>query len=83
MAMGVPVLATAVGGPAEIVREGVDGYLLDPGRPAAWADAAAALAGDPGRRAQMGAAGRASVLERFTAERHGAAIMDIYSRVTA
>jgi glycosyltransferase involved in cell wall biosynthesis len=83
MAMGVPVLATAVGGPAEIVREGVDGYLLDPGDPAAWADAAATLAREPQRRAALGAAGRASVLERFTPEHHAAAIMDMYSRVTA
>jgi glycosyltransferase involved in cell wall biosynthesis len=65
------------------VREGVDGYLLDPGDPAAWADAAATLAREPQRRAALGAAGRASVLERFTPEHHAAAIMDMYSRVTA
>ncbi len=32
--MGVPVVATDVGGPAEIVRPGVDGLLLPPREPA-------------------------------------------------
>src|SRR5205085_2569430 len=37
MAMEVPVLATDVGGPRELVREGQDGRLLPPRAPQAWA----------------------------------------------
>jgi glycosyltransferase involved in cell wall biosynthesis len=36
MALEVPVLATNVGGPPELVRDGREGYLLPPGEPAAW-----------------------------------------------
>jgi glycosyltransferase involved in cell wall biosynthesis len=39
MALEVPVLATNVGGPPEIIREGREGYVLAPGEPAAWARA--------------------------------------------
>src|SRR5204863_500605 len=37
MAMGVPVLATNVGGPAEIVRSGQEGVTLPPRQPERWA----------------------------------------------
>ena len=33
MASGLPVVATRVGGIAEVVREGVSGWLFDPRRP--------------------------------------------------
>jgi glycosyltransferase involved in cell wall biosynthesis len=39
MALEVPVLATNVGGPPELVRDGREGYLLPPDEPAAWAEA--------------------------------------------
>lgn len=83
MALCVPVLATAVGGPAEILEDGVQGRLLAPGDPAAWAGAAAELAERPALRAAMGAAGRERVLERFTIERHAAAMVELYRRVLA
>jgi glycosyltransferase involved in cell wall biosynthesis len=70
MAVGVPVLATAVGGPAEIVRDGVDGLLLAPRDPQAWAAAAAALLDDPARRAAMARAGTARARDAFGLQRH-------------
>ena len=39
MALGVPVVATNVGGPPEIVEDGREGYLVAPREPAAWAQA--------------------------------------------
>ena len=54
LAMGVPVLATEIGGPREVVRDGVEGRLLDPRDPAPWAGAAAELLGDRAQLAAMG-----------------------------
>jgi glycosyltransferase involved in cell wall biosynthesis len=72
MLAGVPIVASREGGPAEIVRDGVDGLLVDVERPREVAGAVAGLLADPGRRAAMGAAGRARALERFSAERMAA-----------
>ena len=50
-------------------RDGVDGFLVEPGDVDAMADRLAALAGDPELRARMGAAGRERVIERYSVER--------------
>ena len=72
MARRVPVVAPAAGGPLEIVRPGVEGLLVDVKDPEALAVAVLELLGDPGRRARMGAAGRARVEAAFTEERMAA-----------
>jgi glycosyltransferase involved in cell wall biosynthesis len=69
LAAGRPVVATRVGGVPDVVRDGVDGFLVDPDAPDALAERLAELAADPQRRAQMGEAGRARVLERYAVER--------------
>ncbi|HEY4451161.1 MAG TPA: glycosyltransferase family 4 protein [Solirubrobacteraceae bacterium] len=81
MALGVPVIATNVGGPPEILDDGVQGYLLAPGEPASWARAIAGLADDPQRAAEIGRAGRRRVEERFALERHVAAVLALYARI--
>lgn len=68
-AAGRPVVATAVGGVPSVVRDGVSGYLVPPGDPAAVADRLRRLLADPALRASMGAAGRAHVSSRFGAAR--------------
>jgi glycosyltransferase involved in cell wall biosynthesis len=69
LAAGRPVVATRVGGVPDVVREGVDGYLVEAGDVEALADALARLAADPKLREQMGAAGRERVLPRYAVER--------------
>jgi glycosyltransferase involved in cell wall biosynthesis len=64
-----PAVATGVGGIPDVVRDGVDGYLVGVGQPAALAARLAELAGDPERRARMGAEGRARVMERYSVDR--------------
>lgn len=66
---GVPVVAPHLGGPAEIIRDGVDGLLADPDDPRALSSAIVKLLRDPERRTSMGVAGRQRVLERFEATR--------------
>jgi glycosyltransferase involved in cell wall biosynthesis len=68
MAVGTPVVATRVGGLAEVVDDGVTGRLVAPGDPAALA--AAVLEVLRGRDA-MGAAAREQA-RRFDAERYAA-----------
>jgi L-malate glycosyltransferase len=81
MAMGLPMLATEVGGPAEVIHDGVDGVLLPPRRPELWAaEIARLLADEPARRA-MGAAARAAALGRFGSERHASAVVALYRDV--
>ncbi|HEV3211865.1 MAG TPA: glycosyltransferase family 4 protein [Acidimicrobiales bacterium] len=57
-AVGRPVVATAVGGLAGVVLDGVTGVLVPPRDPAALAAAIQGLLDDPARAAAMGAAGR-------------------------
>lgn len=69
MAAGRPVVATRVGGVPDVVRDGVDGYLVSPADPAAMADALARLLTDEALRVEMGGAARAAVYPRFDASR--------------
>jgi glycosyltransferase involved in cell wall biosynthesis len=79
----LPVVATTVGGMAEAVEDGATGLLVPPRDEAALADALAQLAGDAGRRAAMGEAGRRLALERFSIDRMAAAYLDLYRRAVA
>lgn len=83
MALEVPVLATAVGGPPEVVQDGREGYLLDPREPRAWAQAAARIAADPQLAQRLGSAGRKRALEAFGLDRHVAAITAVYREIVA
>ncbi len=67
MAAGRPVVATRVGGLAEVVADGETGRLVPAGDATALAAALAALVRDPALRARMGAAGAARVAARFSA----------------
>jgi D-inositol-3-phosphate glycosyltransferase len=80
MALRVPVLATEVGGPREILTDGREGYLLPPRAPRAWARAARRIAEDPVHARELGDAGRRRVEAHFTVERHVSAMCEIYER---
>jgi glycosyltransferase involved in cell wall biosynthesis len=69
MAAARPVVASHVGGLAEVVADGESGLLVVPGDPVSLAAALASLAADPATRRRLGEAGRARVLARYTAAR--------------
>ena len=69
LASGTPVVANRVGGVPDVVRDGVDGFLVEPGDAEAAAERLARLAADPGLRARLGDSGRARVLARYSVSR--------------
>ncbi len=63
LAAGTPVVATAVGGVPEVVRDGENGVLVPPGDAAALAAAVERLRSDPALRERLAAGAAASVAE--------------------
>jgi glycosyltransferase involved in cell wall biosynthesis len=78
MAAGVASVSTDVGGVRDVVTGAGLGSLVPFGDAGALADAVLALADAPGRRADIGRAGRASVRERFHASRLHKDITTLY-----
>jgi glycosyltransferase involved in cell wall biosynthesis len=78
MAAELPVVASAVGGVPELVRDGETGALVPPADPAALAHALAPLVADPDLRARLGRAGRERAEHRFSLQRFRAAHLDLY-----
>jgi glycosyltransferase involved in cell wall biosynthesis len=65
MAAARPVVATAVGGVPELVRDGVEGLLVPPDDPAALATAVDRLLADPALARRLGESGRARCLQGY------------------
>jgi glycosyltransferase involved in cell wall biosynthesis len=80
MAAGLPVVASNVGGVAEIVEDGATGVLVPPGEPTALAAAIAPLLADATLRVRLGDAGRTRVRERFDVMQLQRAHVDLYTR---
>jgi glycosyltransferase involved in cell wall biosynthesis len=65
MALGVPVVATAVGGTPELVRDGVTGILISPADPAALAEAVIRAVQHPQAASERAVRARAMVEREF------------------
>jgi glycosyltransferase involved in cell wall biosynthesis len=65
-ASGVPIIATRVGGIPEIIRDGMNGRLVEPGSSRPLAEALVRLLGSAETRRAMGAAGRRIAEEEFS-----------------
>ncbi|MFO7870585.1 MAG: glycosyltransferase family 4 protein [Kiritimatiellia bacterium] len=65
MAMGVPVVTTAVSAAREILRHNVTGYMAAPADPHALAEGIKKLTLNPGLRDRIKRAGRETVTEKF------------------
>lgn len=64
LASGVPVVATGTGGPVDLVRSSIDGWLYRPGDLRDLRARVADLVGDDGKRRAFAAAARESVRDR-------------------
>jgi glycosyltransferase involved in cell wall biosynthesis len=80
-AMARPVVATAVDGTPEVVRDGRTGRLVPPADPPALARALLDLLRDPDGARRMGQAGRDWALLRFDLDRQVAATARVYRSV--
>jgi len=66
MQFGKPVVGCSVGGVPEVVRDGVDGLLVEPENASALSDALCELMKDSKKRDLMGTFGRERVMDYFT-----------------
>ncbi len=66
MAAGLAVVTTRVGGIPELVTDGVDGLLVEPGAPAALADTLSRLIAEPALRLRLMAAGRRRIEQAYS-----------------
>lgn len=79
MAVGLPVLATAVGGAPDLIRPGENGVLLPPApSPAQIVEALRPLLTDPARRQALGQRARQTVVEQCAFEVVGERILALY-----
>lgn len=80
-AMGRPVVATAVDGTPEVIREARTGRLVAPADPLALSRAIRGVLRDPLGAQRMGRAGRDFVLDRFDLDRQVANTARVYREV--
>jgi glycosyltransferase involved in cell wall biosynthesis len=80
-AMGLPVVASDLGGPRELVKQEETGLLVPAGSAAALADAIERLLGDDALRASMGRAGMAFAAEQFDARKNTARVLAQYDEI--
>ena len=83
MASGLPVLATDVGGNAELVVAGSTGEIVPAGDVESMAAALVRLASDPRSASAMGRRGRARVEQHFSLPAMVAAYQGLYDRLLA
>jgi glycosyltransferase involved in cell wall biosynthesis len=81
MSVGVPIVASDVGGIGEAIVDGESGVLVPPRDVEALADGLTTLLDDPGRSSNMGLAARARLERRFTLAAMVEATITVYDEV--
>ena len=83
LAMGTPVIATAVGGASEVICSGHDGLLIPPGEESSLVAAVREAILDPRKYREMGRKGKETVGRQFTVAQHLTRLQDLYLEVLA
>ena len=83
MAHGRPVVASRLGGLAELITDDETGLLVPPGDMAALSAAILRLVRDPDLRVRLGRAGQTRVASRYGLDRYAAAMVRLYDEVLA
>jgi glycosyltransferase involved in cell wall biosynthesis len=76
MSMARPVIGSRLGQIAEVIEDGANGLLVEPGSVDSLAQAIAKLAADEELRARLGAAARQTVIERYTWRHNAERVFD-------
>jgi glycosyltransferase involved in cell wall biosynthesis len=82
LAAGVPVIASAAGGPLEIIKDGVEGLLFPPGDIRALADRMQLLASDVSLRRRLADSGVLRAAD-FAPERVVKPVNDLYNQLAS
>jgi L-malate glycosyltransferase len=78
MAAGVPVVATLVGGPSEVITHGETGFLVPPRQPAVWAEIVIHLLSNPAVAKATATAGRDRVVALFAGSPQREQLLRLY-----
>jgi glycosyltransferase involved in cell wall biosynthesis len=81
MACGLPVVASRVGGLPDLIQDGVNGFLVEPGKPEQLASALCRIAKNHELRASMGKAGYQIACKQYDIEQHVTQLVGIYNKV--
>jgi glycosyltransferase involved in cell wall biosynthesis len=80
MAMGLPVVASNLDGIAEVVADGREGFLVEPGDTASFVDRISRLLENPALASDFATHARQKIEARFSVERMTSAVEEIYDR---
>jgi glycosyltransferase involved in cell wall biosynthesis len=82
LASGIPAVSSRVGGVPEIIEQGINGYMFEPGDVRALVDQVRDLAANPDKRRAMGQAARDRMCQRSWDEVM-AELVETYARIMA
>jgi glycosyltransferase involved in cell wall biosynthesis len=82
MALRKPVIATAHGGPLDVIDHGVTGFLTAPGNDAELAEAVCRLLSNTSLREAMGNAARSRLENHFSARRNVERLQELYQQIS-
>ncbi len=78
MAMELPCIATWITGVPELIRDGVDGWLIPPADPGQLAAAIRALMDDPVARRRLARSARERIVEKYNLARNVARLAEVF-----
>jgi len=81
MACGKPVVGTNVGGIPDVIKDGINGFLVEPRNPQSMANKIIVLLKNPNLRTKFGASARKIVMEEFNIQKRIDKILSIYNQL--